>query len=982
MNNLPPDDRNIRHQKIPFGELFIRTGWKIILLGLGLIVVFLFFLNGIYENMKTMAVESAYRNAETRMLRFSEDIDGYLCDTEDCLAFIAPHVEELIQSGAASSEIEAYLAEETRILTDVLEGASTGVYGEIGGEYLDGTGWKPGKDYIPMQRDWYLEAVGNPGKIVCCSPYPDEYSGEEMITLATALSDGESVLALDVRLQRLQELTEKAYEYDVYEYDHILSGTEKIDGKTIAAYEGDSYAMIVDHEGNIVTHSRKDEVGNSCIGGYDFVNAGFISDMVARPDKTGYVFDYTGKEARVWFYNRLSTGWIVVCVFDAQSSLQRIRQITRGCLIVGILSVLVVLVVMYTLARRRIQAELYRIQAAESEELRKAKVQAEEASRAKSDFLANMSHEIRTPINAVLGMNEMILRESSDKTILGYAGNIKSAGNTLLGLINDILDLSRIEAGKIEIVPVDYDLSGLIHDMIAIVHTRADDKGLLLRLEIDPDTPRYLTGDEMRIKQVLTNILTNAVKYTERGSITFHMDFQPVSGEKDSVLLRVAVRDTGVGIRPEDMKRLFSEFERIDEVQNRKVEGTGLGLSITKRLLELMGSELEVDSVFCVGSTFSFALKQKVRGKEVLGDYEAAYHALGQNTQTYSEKLSAPEARVLVVDDNPMNIMVVQSLLKQTGMTIDTANDGDEAIMLARNIKYDLIFLDHMMPGKDGVETLHWVRREHQNPNVNTPVICLTANAIAGAREDYLSQGFDDYLTKPIDFDKLEALLLEYLPKERIVLAGENQADNAGEAAIIDRLKSLAEQIEINVEEGMKNCGGAEGYLSILRVFYESGEENATELDGYYEAEDLKNYTIRIHALKSSARIIGAASLGEEAWKLEEAGKNGDLDYIRAFHMLFMEHFAAYRSPLAQFFARKKTDKVRPEAGEERIRQVFADIRQAAEEMDCDRLEQIFAELEEFSLPDEEEADLAAMKAASDRFDYEAVLSRLEERGA
>ncbi|MBR5359612.1 MAG: response regulator, partial [Lachnospiraceae bacterium] len=392
------------------------------------------------------------------------------------------------------------------------------------------------------------------------------------------------------------------------------------------------------------------------------------------------------------------------------------------------------------------------------------------ASQAKTSFLSNMSHEIRTPINAILGMNEMIMRECSEKDtdIRMYSQNIKTAGSTLLGLVNDILDFSKIEEDKLEIMPVDYDLSSAVNDLVNMIKTRLDDKGILLKLDIEKDTPRILHGDEMRIKQIITNILTNAAKYTEKGSVTFRVSFETIEDDPDAIMLNVSVEDTGIGIKQEDIQKLFSRFERIEEKRNRSIEGTGLGMNITKRLLELMGSTLMVESTYGKGSKFSFSIRQEVVKWEPLGYYEETWKKSVREMSGYKEKLEAPDAELLVVDDNSLNLMVFASLLKQTGIKIDKAASGDEGIALAREKHYDIIFLDHMMPDKDGIETLHELKEDPTNPNWDTPYICLTANAISGAREEYLEAGFNDYLTKPINTEELENMLLRYLPEDKI----------------------------------------------------------------------------------------------------------------------------------------------------------------------------------------------------------------------
>ena len=390
------------------------------------------------------------------------------------------------------------------------------------------------------------------------------------------------------------------------------------------------------------------------------------------------------------------------------------------------------------------------------------------ANEAKSSFLSNMSHEIRTPINAILGMNEMILRESTESSTLTYSQNIKTAGNTLLGIVNDILDFSKIEEGKMNIVPVDYDLFATLKDLVNMIRIKLDAKNIKLILDFDNNTPKLLHGDEIRIKQIITNILTNSAKYTERGSVTFRVSYEKIPSEPDSVMLNVSVKDTGIGIKPADMDKLFSKFDRIEENRNRNIEGTGLGMSITKELLEMMGSSLHVSSVYGAGSEFSFSIKQTVVSWEPLGNFEEAQKKSKEEVKEYKQKFEAPDADILVVDDNNMNLLVFTRLLKQTKVKIDTAKSGDEAISMIFKKKYDVIFLDHMMPEKDGVQVLRELKEGPVNPNMETPYICLTANAITGARDEYIKAGFDDYLAKPVNPKELEEMLFCHLPKEKI----------------------------------------------------------------------------------------------------------------------------------------------------------------------------------------------------------------------
>ncbi len=393
----------------------------------------------------------------------------------------------------------------------------------------------------------------------------------------------------------------------------------------------------------------------------------------------------------------------------------------------------------------------------------KEKQMAIAASESKAQFLANMSHEIRTPINVVIGMNEMILRENQDKVIEEYANNIKSASKMLLGLINDVLDFSKIEAGKLQIIENEYELATILNDVILGMDVRAKQKKLEVKLDIDETMPSVLKGDEIRIKQILNNLLSNAVKYTEKGSVTFS-----AKGvyEGDEFCLLFLVKDTGIGIGKEDMEKLFDSFQRLELSKNRYIQGTGLGLNITKQLVSLMNGTLEVQSEYGVGSCFTVRIPQKVVDGNAMGT-PRPQHEERKDRNLTTFHLEAPDARILVVDDNKMNLMVTAGLMKHTGIMLDTANGGMECLQMTKQKKYDLILMDHMMPEPDGVQTLHLIRGDKDNQNRETEVIVLTANAIEGMREQYLAEGFADYLTKPIEAGKLEEMIARYLLKEK-----------------------------------------------------------------------------------------------------------------------------------------------------------------------------------------------------------------------
>lgn len=386
---------------------------------------------------------------------------------------------------------------------------------------------------------------------------------------------------------------------------------------------------------------------------------------------------------------------------------------------------------------------------------------ADSANEAKSSFLAHMSHEIRTPINAVLGMDEMILRESGEPQIREYAENIRTSGRTLLSIINDILDFSKVEAGKMEIIPAQYEIASAINDVYNMTRERAEKKGLAFYFDVDTKLPSVLYGDEIRIKQCMLNIVTNAIKYTEKGSVNVRIDFKEKGN--NLIIVRFVVRDTGIGMKPEDIDKIFMPFVRIDERKNRSVEGTGLGMNITRQLLALMGTDLEVTSTYGEGSEFSFAVEQGVVSDKPIGRLEDVRREENeQHKERNIGKFRAPNARVLVIDDTEMNHKVIAGLLKRTRIRVDKAMSGQEALEMAERNRYDVYLIDHIMPGMDGIETLD---RLKDIPGLEDAVfIALTANAISGAREMYLDAGFRDYLAKPVEGDKLEDMILKYLP--------------------------------------------------------------------------------------------------------------------------------------------------------------------------------------------------------------------------
>ena len=861
------------------------------------------------KTIQDVAIANIHEVGEDRISSVAAQLENYLEMTKSVLWVTADSVDHMVRNGASTQDILQYITVESENQEQHFDENYTGIYGYVTGEYLDGAGWIPPEGYDPVERDWYKAGIETNGEAIIVSPYVDAQTNAVIISISRMLSNGTDVLSLDVMMNHIQD---------------IISDLQ---------IKGKGYGYILNRDGMIIAH--RDETQKGKYLNETEEQRSFIT-KVLEVENGNFEISADGKKSTVFVHQIMDQWYIVIIVSNRELFSEVWQQMAVNVLICVVIFALIAF--FYFLGHRKEQNYSRRIEEMRIEEQKKAfeaktlkleKEAADQANRAKSDFLADMSHEIRTPINAVLGMNEMILRESlqaqsSEKpgldsfqgsfgNIITYAQNIESAGSNLLAIINDILDFSKIEAGRMDIVEGNYYLSSILNDLSNMIFFKANEKGLDFIIDVDETLPDGLCGDEVRVRQVITNILNNAVKYTEHGfvKLTMRGDIQDAAEPGQSICLRIDVQDTGIGIRQEDLEKMFAKFQRLDLKQNSTVEGTGLGLAITRSLLDMMGGSIEVKSEYGKGSVFTILIPQKIVSVEPIGDFQTRFLANMKETKAYRETFRAPEAHILIVDDTRMNLTVAVGLLKNTEIQIDTATGGDEAIALAQTNVYDLILMDQRMPKMDGTEALHLIRTQTDGANRETPVICLTADAVIGAKERYIAEGFTDYLTKPIDSHALEQMLMKYLPREKVCPVQKQSQEGAAEPHSEESEDFYAPLRTAGIDPvlGLSYCmNDVTLYRSLLQEYAQSSMEKAQDIERYYDVRDWKNYSVLVHSLKSTSRMIGAAALSEIAARLEAAALECRAHDIEREHASMLSGYNAVSQAIRQVFGIGETD--------------------------------------------------------------------------
>ncbi|MDR0304454.1 MAG: response regulator [Chitinispirillales bacterium] len=855
---------------------------------------------------------------------------------------------DYIENDYDNSHLLCEMTTITNRIAATTKGASyeNGIYGYIRGEYLDGIGWAPPENYVVHYRPWYINALKAKGNIVTSSPYYDASTGQLIISYSKAIYNRNGnflgVLAMDAF------------------FDNLFG--------SLTVAESMGYVILLDDKFVIISHPDTNAIGVKL---FDFdvdnklnpksLNEKLISDLVTKKltEKHGHnKIIAAAKEISVE-----STKWYVISVVLKSDFYRQANIVNIILLLTGIFGFFATAYIMYNLNR--------------------LKEIADEANTGKSVFLARVSHDLRTPLNAINGFAEIELNKEHSKETANNISKILRSGYMLMQILNDLLDLSKIENGKLEIIKKEYNVGNLIEDVIYINKFRIDGKNIKLQIKFDKNIPQKLFGDEIRVKQIFNNILSNAFKYTENGIISVYFSVKRLS--PDLCQLIAVVKDTGIGIKKENISKLFHEYNRFDVEKHRNTEGTGLGLNITKQLAEIMGGDVSVESEYGKGSTFTVTIIQGIIGDKFITDETAArLENLNfiENNEYYIHKIdfvSLPNVNVLVVDDVQTNLDVALGMLSPYKMKVDCVLSGEEALSIISDggKKYDILFVDHIMPGMDGIETVRKIRKINSEYTRNLPIVAFTANTLSDMEKMFLEMGFNAFISKPIDTDKLDEIIHKWvydrLSESEKLKAPRNTDKSAFIAQEKPQIKPDTHKIEgLDFEKGVKRFNGSyDAYYRVISSFVKNIASKINAIDDV-SSKNIADYAITIHGIKGSCYGISANLFGDEAAVLEKFAKDGDLEKIWELNPKFIEKIKLFIEKLQNLLNEINSSK------EEKPKMILPDtnllkkILVSAQNYDMEELRNSVNDLDKFRYEKDNEL-VTEIKQKCDVFDYDGI---------
>ncbi len=922
------------------------------LLAVFLAFLFMVLVAGIF--MSRIVRNQLVDNMEGLLDTGEEAIYANLRGAESAVISSVLTIEHLLDAPDSHDKIHQYIRKFSKALSDPLIGAGSFeiVYGVFNGEFISGTDWEPPDDYHIFDRPWYIAAHEVQGGGVSYStPYLDADTQDIVVSVSHVVKNpqGENagVVSIDVSI------------HDMSLYVKSLN----------SAYGG--YGVLISQDFTYLAHPNESFIGRRMkyLGPkYEEMENAFLSGATEISGVD--VLEKSGIPA-VIFFRKLESGWYIGIGIPADVYYKTTHIMMIFLSVLGIIFMLLLntLMVRMSMARKK----------------------ADEENKSKSSFLARMSHEIRTPMNAIISLVEILLRKNLPSDVRDQMMIIRRSSVTLLTLINDILDFSKLEAGQIQLDIKTYSFSSLISDVKTIIMVRLESKQLEFIVHIGEGIPERLIGDDIRIRQILINLLTNAVKYTDKGRI--ELDAHARALEDERVEIELTVRDTGIGFKPEDMNILFHEFSRFDSVRNRGIEGSGLGLAIVNSLCKIMGGTIDVQSVYEQGSTFTVKIPQGVDKTDMYGTPDADT-ADSRQVLDFSQTppFIAPDIRVLVVDDIETNLMVAEELLQFYEFRVDTATNGTDVLRLVQENRYDLIFMDHMMPGMDGVETTEKIRalganRADSSSDFLTaayfscvPIIALTANALNEYRDMFLNSGFNDFLAKPIEVEKLYAILKKWVPTDKQLPASASDKTRNQDKTAEDAASSNTDAIEgVNMKAGVINTGGSFAvYLRVLSMFQHDAEKRLRIIRQAMESNNMALYTTMVHALKSAARSIGASEWGNFAEDLETAARNNNISLIKQRTEELLEQLRSLTDNIAGFLSKTASDIDTHSAALLSKEQLDA-LQQALADINMPQIDALMEEYGELPLNSSIRRFLGSIEEDILLFEYDKAIAKIRE---